>query len=82
MCIVKTNIGHEKRNVCNTFTVNSLSLALLFITITNKNPKIDHKIAANKFIQVIWQFPECVLMSIHYIFVEYSVCFHLFISSV
>ena len=46
MCIVKKNLGHEKRNALNTFTVNSLSLALYY----KQESKMDHKKAANKFI--------------------------------
>ena len=84
-CIVKTNKGHEKRNAFNTFTVISLLLALGFITdqrSDKQEAKIDQKIADNKFIHGSCRFPKCALMSIHFIFIQYSVCFHLVISTV
>ena len=53
MCIVKTNIGLEKRNV---FRKQSFPSALIH-NYYKQESKIDHKIAANKFIHGTCRFP-------------------------
>ena len=45
MCIVKTNIGYEKTNAHNTFTVKQFFLVALIHNHFNQDSKIDHKIA-------------------------------------
>ena len=50
MCIVNTNIGNEKRNAFNTFSVKKAFLSALIHNNYKQESKIDHKIAANMFI--------------------------------
>ena len=80
MYIVKTNIGNEKRNAFNAFSVKNSFLSALIHNNYKQESKIDHKIAENKCIHGTCRYPLCALMSIH--FVEYSVCFHLVIPTV
>ena len=82
MCIVKTNIGNEKINAFITFSVKKSFLGALIHNNYKQEPKIDHVIASNNFINGTCRFLKCALMPIHYIFVEYSACFHLVISTV
>ena len=50
MYIMKTHIGREKRNALNTFTTKQSFMSALIHNNYKQKSKIDHKIAANKFI--------------------------------
>ena len=84
MCIVKC-----KKEMLS--TLSALKRSFLSALIQNnyiqeskidKKKKKKKKIAANKFIHGTCRFPLRALMSILYIFVEFSVCFHLGIPTV
>ena len=72
MCIVETNIGNEKRNAFNIFTVN-----------------VFPERSDSELLQTIIQYRtqnSCKQVHVHScrstFFVEYSVCYHLVISTV